>query len=413
MVASPTTTAVAQAATTLLTLIARQSVEGESGPDSAAADGNDAAEEDACASGNATDKWGLRIGAIFVILVTSLLGTVTPIVLRRATVVPRSVWEFAKFFGSGVIIATAYIHLLAPAWDELTSDCLVAANPVFGEYDWAPAISMMAVYAIFLAEIVAYRVGTNYMAKITGNANTYGAHGGDTNAASHTHTHAEPGSEAVPTDAHAHDHAHDHARAPSQSSGPESPVIDKERQLDSTSDLNSTGAGDALVGNHEAAKQLIGVAVLEFGVVLHSIIIGLTLAVNDNFVILFVVIIFHQMFEGLGLGSRLALLQLPKGYAWTRYAAAALYCICTPIGMAAGLGAINSVNTNAATASAVTGVLDAISSGILMYTGLVELIAHEILFNPRFMRASAPRITYCLGCMVLGSGIMALLGRWA
>ena len=69
MVASPTTTAVAQAATTLLTLIARQSVEGESGPDSAAADGNDAAEEDACASGNATDKWGLRIGAIFVILV--------------------------------------------------------------------------------------------------------------------------------------------------------------------------------------------------------------------------------------------------------------------------------------------------------------------------------------------------------
>jgi zinc transporter 1/2/3 len=41
-------------------------------------------------------------------------------------------------------------------------------------YDWAPAISMMAVYAIFLAEIVAYRVGTNYMAKITGNPNAYG-----------------------------------------------------------------------------------------------------------------------------------------------------------------------------------------------------------------------------------------------
>ena len=46
-------------------------------------------------------------------------------------------------------------------------------------------------------------------------------------------------------------------------------------------------------------------------------------------------------------------------------------------------------------------------------TGLVELIAHEILFNPRFTLASVPRITYCLGCMILGSGIMALLGRWA
>ena len=119
------------------------------------------------------------------------------------------------------------------------------------------------------------------------------------------------------------------------------------------------------------------------------------------------------MFEGLGLGSRLALLNLPKGYAWTRYAAAFLYCICTPIGMAAGLGAINSVNTNAATASAVTGILDATSAGILLYTGLVELIAHEIIFNPRFMKASVGRMTYCIGCMVLGSGIMALLGRWA
>lgn len=139
MAPSPTATAVAQAATTLLTLLARQQAPGAddtgASPDSAAADGNDA-EEDACASGNATDKWGLRIGAIFIILVrssplsfrqrtkatlgdrrhwkwhrqsagadpqvTSLLGTVTPIVLRRATVVPRSVWEFAKFFGSGV-----------------------------------------------------------------------------------------------------------------------------------------------------------------------------------------------------------------------------------------------------------------------------------------------------------------------
>ena len=74
MAASPTTTAVAQAATTLLTLLARQAAtdgEGTSGPDSASAGVDDAGadEEDACASGNATDKWGLRIGAIFIILV--------------------------------------------------------------------------------------------------------------------------------------------------------------------------------------------------------------------------------------------------------------------------------------------------------------------------------------------------------
>ena len=40
--------------------------------------------------------------------------------------------------------------------------------------------------------------------------------------------------------------------------------------------------------------QLISVAILEFGVVLHSILIGLTLAVDEDFIVLFVVLIFHR-----------------------------------------------------------------------------------------------------------------------
>lgn len=75
------------------------------------------------------------------------------------------------------------------------------------------------------------------------------------------------------------------------------------------------------------------------------------------------------MFEGLGLGSRLAVMRLPKGYGWVRYAGALAYCICTPIGMAAGLGAIQTFNGNAARSNLTTGVLDAFSAGILLYTG--------------------------------------------
>jgi zinc transporter 1/2/3 len=65
--------------------------------------------------------------------------------------------RFAKYFGSGVIIATAFIHLLAPAFDELGSECLSGA---WTDYDWAPAIAMAAVYGIFFAEVAAYRIGT-------------------------------------------------------------------------------------------------------------------------------------------------------------------------------------------------------------------------------------------------------------
>ena len=43
-----------------------------------------------------------------------------------------------------------------------------------------------------------------------------------------------------------------------------------------------------------ASAQLVGIAILEFGVVLHSFLIGLTLAVTENFKILFIVLVFHR-----------------------------------------------------------------------------------------------------------------------
>lgn len=44
------------------------------------------------------------------------------------------------------------------------------------------------------------------------------------------------------------------------------------------------------------------------------------------------------MFEGLGLGSRLAFLQLPEGYGWVPFTGALVYSIMTPLGIAIGLG---------------------------------------------------------------------------
>jgi zinc transporter 1/2/3 len=85
----------------------------------------------------------------------------------------------------------------------------------------------------------------------------------------------------------------------------------------------------------------------------------------------------------------------------------------SPIGVAAGYGARQSYNDNSATKNAVSGILDAFSAGILLYTGLVELLGHEILLNPRTMKASSGKLTYIFLCMLLGSGLMALLARWA
>ena len=81
-------------------------------------------------------------------------------------------------------------------------------------------------------------------------------------------------------------------------------------------------------------------------------IIGLTLSLStpDDFITLFVVIIFHrasmfptsrsrpEMFEGLGLGTRLAFLKLPPTWSFAPFAGALIYSCVTPLGMAIGLG---------------------------------------------------------------------------
>ncbi|KAK4685096.1 solute carrier family 39 (zinc transporter), member 1/2/3, partial [Tremellales sp. Uapishka_1] len=397
---------------------------------------------DACSISNDTSRFGLRIASIFVILVrsglfppictarltdghpsrqaTSLVGTLAPIVLRQSSFVPRSVFEFAKYFGSGVIIATAFIHLLAPAFEELGSECLTG---VWQDYSWAPAIAMVAVYSIFFAEIAAYRMGTKRMEKIGFN---YSSHNDDATDA-HAHSHAKDPPLAVDTSGPSHPH-HGHPSHPDAAADPHAPhrghVHDHGESLSSTPGSEDKEKLDLEVGGEmetvnglpsraEATAQLIAVAVLEFGVMLHSVIIGLTLAVNESFVILFVVIVFHQMFEGLGLGSRLSGLTLPDRLSYSRYVAAGVYAICTPVGVAVGLGIRETYNGNGATANIVSGVLDAFSAGVLLYTGLVELLGHELLFSPRIMKSSTPKLAYILGCMTLGSGLMALLGRWA
>jgi len=325
-----------------------------------------------CGSGGGSDThFHLRIASVFIILTGSMSGALFPVLAKRTSWlhVPKAAFEFAKYFGSGVIIATAFIHLLSPAIDELSSPCLSLA---WQEYPYALALALLSIFGIFIVELIAFRWGT---ARLTALNMTYDPHGHE--VGSHV--------------------AH----------GPEGDI---ER------DAKGSGVSvktDAAAAAADAAGQIIGVFILEFGVVLHSILIGLTLAVNDDFITLFVVIIFHQMFEGLGLGSRLAAMKLPQRYNYVPIVAAILYGLTTPIGIAVGLGVRTTYNPDSTRASIVSGVLDSLSAGILIYTGLVELIAHEFIFNQEMINGSNGKLAYALSCMLFGCGIMALLGRWA
>ncbi|KAJ7767022.1 ZIP-like iron-zinc transporter [Mycena maculata] len=318
---------------------------------------------------------GLRVASVFIILLCGTSGALFPVLAKKSSWlhVPKMVFEFAKYFGSGVIIATAFIHLLSPGLDELSSVCL---SPAWQEYPYALALCLLSIMSIFILELVAFRWGTARLQRLNMTHDPHGHHVG---------SHAAHGPESTPE-------------------VPSTKFADKESQsIHEPDDVDDAAA----------AAQIIGVAILEFGVLLHSVLIGLTLAVDEAFKVLFVVIIFHQTFEGLGLGSRLAFIKLPPRYNYVPIAAAFIYGISTPIGIAVGLGIRSTYNPGSTTASIVSGVLDSLSAGILIYTGLVELLAHEFLFNKETINSSNGKLAYALGTMLFGCGIMALLGKWA
>jgi len=94
------------------------------------------------------------------------------------------------------------------------------------------------------------------------------------------------------------------------------------------------------------------------------------------------------------------------------WALCTVYGLTTPIAIAAGLGVRTAYNGGSFTANVVSGVLDSTSAGILLYTGLVELLARDFLFNPERTKDDR-QLTFMIVSMLFGCGIMAMLGKWA
>ncbi|KAL8906720.1 MAG: hypothetical protein Q9207_001846 [Kuettlingeria erythrocarpa] len=352
---------------------------------SAATSAATAATELACEGGNEFDgRLGVRISAIFVILVGSLFGAVFPVYAarHRRTGVPPWAFFIVKYFGSGVIIATAFIHLLAPANDALLNPCLTGA---ITEYPWVEGIALMTVFALFFTELMAMRYANFGPPPIE-------------NELEHQHSplqiqrKSSAGSGHIPGEDHlGHTRQHMHNDDP---------------------DDENPAHGFRLYEDY--AAQMTAIFILEFGVIFHSIFIGLTLAVaGEEFKTLYVVLVFHQTFEGLGLGSRLAVTPWPKDKLWTPYILGFAYSLSTPIALAAGLGVRTTYAPGSHTALILNGVFDSISAGILIYTGLVELMAHEFMFSPTMRRAKISVVLSAFATMCLGAGLMALLGKWA
>jgi solute carrier family 39 (zinc transporter), member 1/2/3 len=116
------------------------------------------------------------------------------------------------------------------------------------------------------------------------------------------------------------------------------------------------------------------------------------------------------MFEGLGLGSRIAELKFSINSIkpWLMSFA---YGTTTPIGIAIGLGIHETYDPESETAKIVTGILDSISAGILLYAAFVELIANDFIYDPNFRKKSVGYQNSAFILLLLGAGVMSLIGK--
>ncbi|KAE8354541.1 ZIP zinc transporter-domain-containing protein [Aspergillus coremiiformis] len=309
----------------------------------------------------------LRIGTLFVVLVTSGIGVFLPMLLVQLPLgtINTMTSTVIKQFGTGVILSTAFIHLYTHANLMFTNKCLGE----LGYEGTTSAVVLAGIFLSFLTEYIGHRI---ILAR---------------------------GKTSTPE-------CCEDTPSPNSRDSKDDTTATRTMQL---AQLSHNHGSDATKPNTK-----LSVLVMEAGVIFHSILIGLTLVVaGDSFYkTLLVVIVFHQFFEGLALGARIAL--LPGRVFPSKVVMAGTFALITPIGMAIGMGVLHSFNGNGRSTLITLGTLDALSAGILVWVGAVDMWARDWVMEEGEMM-NAPLVRVLVGGMALIAGmvLMGVLGKWA
>ncbi|QSZ34666.1 hypothetical protein DSL72_007520 [Monilinia vaccinii-corymbosi] len=342
-------------------------------------------------------QFGVRVAALFVILIVSSAATFFPVIAAKNAWFKINIYVY---------------FLLDPAYGEIGPNTCVGMTGGWAAYSWCPALVLLSVMSIFLMDFGAEQYvdrkygfghGPSIEDVITDHPGS-NTEGGNAHRAGLTHNQIHSGDQDPALfDSIASAQQKDHSPASNSFVNEKGDANDVEQITISSED------------NVERSfrRQISAFLILEFGVIFHSIIIGLNLGTaGKEFNTLFPVLVFHQSFEGLGIGARMSAIPFPKSYSWLPWVLCAGYGLTTPISIAIGLGLRTTYNSGSFTANIVSGVLDSISAGILIYTGMVELLARDFLFNPDLTHEKK-RLIFMVCCVFLGAAIMALLGKWA
>ena len=164
----------------------------------------------------------------------------------------------------------------------------------------------------------------------------------------------------------------------------------------------------------EQKRLMLQCMLLEAGILFHSVFIGMAVSVATGppFVVFLIAIAFHQTFEGLALGSRIAGVEFPRRSArpWLMVLA---YGCTTPLGQAIGLAVHTMYDPRSQAGLLMVGFMNAISAGLLLFAGLVQLLAEDFLTDKSYRSLKGTQRRRAGLAVFTGATLMALVGAFA
>ncbi|KAG6736087.1 hypothetical protein POTOM_061216 [Populus tomentosa] len=308
----------------------------------------------------------LKLISILIIFFTSIIGISSPVLLARyfhGKALYDKATLIIKCFAAGVILSTSLVHVLPDAYDAL-SDCHVASKHPWKDFPFAGLVTLIGVLLALLVDLAA--------------------------------------------SARLEQHGQGHGNGQYTVVGIQEEMVGK-KESDKSVKVEIMGEVDLV-----KEKQRLVSQVLEIGIIFHSVIIGVTMGMSQNKCTirpLVTALAFHQIFEGMGLGGCIA--QAGFSFGTVAYMCF-MFAVTTPMGIVLGMIIFSMTGYDDSNPNALImeGLLGSLSSGVLVYMGLVDLIAADFFHNKLMSSASwLKKASYI--ALALGSTSMSVLALWA
>eukprot|EP00249_Psilotum_nudum_P008861 c21559_g1_i1 orf=167-1195(+) len=313
----------------------------------------------------------LKISAMPVILFGSFVGICVPILGKShpAFAASSRLTFVLKSFAAGVVLATGFVHVLPDAFRSLDNDCL-PENP-WRKFPFAGFVSMVSALCALIVEFCA----TAFQRRRLLCNESFPKKEADAMGGTEGLSDVDMGDQEQPPHG----------------------------QIEEVVNGSVTTAG--------LLRYRIISQVLELGIVIHSLIIGTAAGSSNKPCIirpLIAALTFHQLFEGVALGGCIIQAQFNKRSTTSMI----FFFSCTaPIGIGIGMAISSTYNESSRTAVIVDGVLNSLSAGILVYLGLVDLIASDFL-GKRLLDDTILQIPAFLS-LFLGMGATSFIAQWS